>query len=424
MTQAEERKLFAANQAPAIAKQIGITGKASNLGPVSSRFVYFADDTRLLLVAGEHEEGHAQVALSIGISLAAHLGKSLTLCLPKRLHRPTLLRSPWLKDSARPELWVHDEAAVASQTRQLTREHAIQEMQRKAAKGDVQKDFTESSTALHLGDSVVSVTDWATTDPRLDPGHRKGERSWHFRGQRVLSLRRAAKNVHIRAGIHYSSEEKAPLMVEVSPANPLGAGGLAEVQRYVEAAIVERLKSRDSKISRPDEHWLQAVIRRDPELIGIEQPALREFPAWRPADNPKGFSRGFIDLLGLDGQGKIRIAEAKLAANNDPMFVLQGLDYYIWAQVYRAALGARLGAAKAAPVEIHYVIGLQPGAGAGLLSKAAPVAEALGDDIPWAVHLLTDWYDRDRASDSARGRKIGSQSFPMRQMPAPQEITS
>lgn len=424
MTQAEERKLFAANQAPAIAKQIGITGKASKLGRVSSRFVYFADDTRLLLVAGEHEGGHVQEALPIGISLAAHSGMSLVLALPETWHRPTLLRLPWLKKSARPELWVHDGAAAARRTRQLTREQAIQEMQRKAAKGDVHKDFTESSTALHLGDTVASVTDWATADPRLDPGHRKGERSWHFRGQRVLSLRRSSKKVvQIRAGIHFSEEDKAPHTVSVSAEEP-SDGGLAEICAAVEDAIEKRLGGEATTISRPDEHWLQAVIRRDPELIGIEQPALREFPAWRPADNPRGFSRGFIDLLGLDGQGKIRIAEAKLAANNDPMFVLQGLDYYIWAQVYREALGARLGAAKAAPVEIHYVVGLQPGAGAGLLSKAAPVAEALDDEIPWAVHLLTDWYDRDRASDSARGRKIGSQSFPMRQMPAPQEITS
>ncbi len=297
-------------------------------------------------------------------------------------------------------------------------------MQRKAAKGDLQKDFTDSSTALQLGDAVASLTDWATRDPRLDPGHRKGERSWHFRGQRVLSLRRSSKKVvQVRAGIHYSSEEKAPLMAEVSPANPLDAGRLAEVQRYVETATVERLKSSDSKISRPDEHWLQAVIRRDPELIGIEQPALREFPAWRPADNPRGFNRGFIDLLGLDGQGKIRIAEAKLAANNDPMFVLQGLDYYIWAQVYRAALGARLGAAKAAPVEIHYVIGLQPGTGAGLLSKAAPVAEALDEDVCWAVHLLTNWYDRDRAS-GAEQSVVRTQQFPLRQMPSPDKLAS
>ena len=80
------------------------------------------------------------------------------------------------------------------------------------------------------------------------------------------------------------------------------------------------------------------MLRRDPSLVGVESPALREVPAWRPAGAVDSFGRGFIDLLGLDGHGDIRIVEAKLAKSSDDMTLMQGIDYHVWAHAYRDAL--------------------------------------------------------------------------------------
>ena len=63
----------------------------------------------------------------------------------------------------------------------------------------------------------------------------------------------------------------------------------------------------------------QAVIRRDPAIAGVEQPALRALPAWRPRSNRQGVGRGYIDLAGLDGNGNVRIVETKLATNADDL---------------------------------------------------------------------------------------------------------
>jgi hypothetical protein len=42
----------------------------------------------------------------------------------------------------------------------------------------------------------------------------------------------------------------------------------------------------------------KAVILRNPTLVGVEQPALRELPAWRPTGEANEWGRGYIDLIG------------------------------------------------------------------------------------------------------------------------------
>lgn len=353
-----QKESFAAERAGRIADRIGIPNKAAGLGSVTSRFVYFQDDTRLLLVVGAQEAGYVQQALPIGLALAHQSGRRLVLALPASRQAPTMYRLPWLRDDARPKVWVHDGRGQVIQAQGVTRREAIESLCLKAAKGDLTEEFLRASTALHFGDksgAVLELADWATRDPRLDPAHRQSERAWHFRGQRVLSIRRSKGGLVVRGGIHYGDEDESPEPIAVTAASPLTPRQAAAVRDAVEKGIAVRLGEGRTKIGHADEHWLQSSIRRDPATVGIEQPALREFPAWRPSDTGKGFGRGYIDLLGLDGQGNIRIAEAKLAGNDDPMFVLQGLDYYIWAQAYRQPLGSRLGASGKAATEIHYL---------------------------------------------------------------------
>ena len=231
-----------------------------------------------------------------------------------------------------------------------------------------------------------------TRDHRLDHGHRKGERSWHFAGQRIVSIRPSSTGVAIAAGIHYSGTN-APTPLILRPGEALDDARLNEILHTIDDAIARR-RAGAPPIHRPDEHWLQAIIRRDPALVGVEQPAFREVPAWRPRDSGKEWGRGYIDLLGLSGHGDIRVVETKLADNADDLLVLQGLDYYVWARAYEQALRARLGASAKARFELHYVLGASGTTGKVKISPCTrPLVEALDTAaVRWRFQTVHDWF--------------------------------
>ncbi len=182
---------------------------------------------------------------------------------------------------------------------------------------------------------------------------------------------------------------------------------LAHVQQRVDQGVAARLTG---SFHKPDEHWLQAVIRRQPSLAGIEQPAIRELPAWRPAVGRRRWGRGYIDLVGVDPHGNVRIAETKLAANRDELLILQGVDYYIWAQAYAQVLRQRLGAPRRSQLVLHYLVGATP-AGKVHLSRFAPAqAEALS--FPWRFQTVTDWFHPPAAPGHATTRLLPSGELP------------
>ncbi|KRE41056.1 hypothetical protein ASG74_14415 [Knoellia sp. Soil729] len=155
----------------------------------------------------------------------------------------------------------------------------------------------------------------------------------------------------------------------------------------------ERLKGVAHKA---DEHWLQSVLRRHPEALGLEQPVLRELPAWRPGGSlgtgqttPRG--RGFVDLAGLDAAGTLLLVETKLGA--DDMLVLQGLDYLIWAEANRERLTTRLDARKSIPFEISYCVGGKKGGDPSWSRHAKAQLSALAPDLRWHVQEVTNWTD-------------------------------
>jgi hypothetical protein len=249
---------------------------------------------------------------------------------------------------------------------------------------------------VHLGvrsGAVYDLVEWATMEPLLDASHRQGERSWHCMGQKVLSIKVTTTGLAVTAGIHYSEPGKAPVPVAVGQGESLGPEQLAAIKRCVGEGIQARLTG-PSPVHRPDEHWLQAVIRRNPRLVGVEQPALREVPAWRPGGDgsPRSWGRGYIDLLGVDGHGDIRVVETKLASNPDDLLVCQGLDYYIWAQAYRQALIDRLGAPGHAAFEIHYVIGDTTRGKIHRSSYLPAQARNLDSAVRWRFQTIRKWF--------------------------------
>lgn len=399
---AERRAAFNSATAAELAQVLNLPPRITGKG-FSDRFAFFADDHRLAVVAGPQEEDYVELALAYAVR-HAH-SRSTVLVLPEAHVNATAQRIPWLRPAARPSMFVHRNGRARPQPERSQSETIAAIVSRL---GDIspEAELTDAMMPLHLGDTsdgVWELVEQVTRDRRLDHGHRRGERSWHFAGQRVLSIRKSTEGVVVTAGIHYSGL-KAPTPVVVAPGDHLSGEQVSQVIGAIEQAIEER-RSGTPPIHRPDEHWLQAIIRRDPCLVGVEQPALRELPAWRPRDTPREWGRGYIDLLGLDGHGDIRIVETKLADNADDLLVLQGLDYFVWARAYEQALRERLGAAKNARLELHYVLGASGKSGKVKVSPCTkPLADALDPTVVrWRFQTVHNWFqppDHVEAVDS------------------------
>ena len=398
---AERRAAFNSETAAELAQELNLPSRVTGKG-FSDRFAFFADDHCLAVVAGPQEEDEVELALAYAVRHAQ--GRSTVLVLPEAHVNATAQRIPWLRPAARPSLFVHRDGKAVPEPERSQAE-TVEAVVSRLGNISPETELADAMVPLHLGDTdgVWELVERVTRDPRLDHGHRRGERSWHFAGQRVLSIRKSTEGIVVTPGIHYSGP-KAPTPVVLAPGDHLSGEQVGQVVGAIEQAIAER-RSGAPPIHRPDEHWLQAIIRRDPSLVGVEQPALREVPAWRPRDTTKEWGRGYIDLLGLDGHGDLRIVETKLADNADDLLVLQGLDYFVWAKAYEQALRERLGAAKNARLELHYVLGASGKTGKVKVSSCTkPLADALDPTVVrWRFQTVHNWFqppDHVEAVDS------------------------
>lgn len=356
---------------------------------VSSLFAYFVDDERLLIVAGDSTGTDAGLALAYGLTWRGD--RKLVLALPENRAFATTQRAAWFSTDARPEVFLHDGAQVLDQAI-VDQVSAVNELRALIPHGDTpEAELRKSFTPLHLGEGTGSVgrlTEWASSDRRLDPAHRQSYRAWHYMGQSVLEITRRA-GVRVRAGIN--EKGATATTVDVKPGQAMSDAEFALCITAVEQAIEAR---KSGKYRKPDEHWLQAVLRAAPRLAGVEQPALREVPGWRPpSDAGDGLIRGYLDVLGLDGDGDIQVVETKLAANDDKMLIFQGLDYYTWARAYDVALRHRLGAADSAQVKLCYLIGSTSDAVVKVSPYAQAQVNALDPSVPATFVAITNWFE-------------------------------
>lgn len=388
----EHRARFAAEQAPALIEQLGIGRRWAPRPASSKRFACFESANHVALVASEREGKGVDLALAYGLSDRGD--KRLVLVLPSGWEHPTLQRAAWLRPREQPEVFAHHDGQVLN--REIpTRDGARQKVEQDAPQVESPADdLRMASTPVHYGsrtELVDALVQELTEDRRLDPGHRKGERGWHYAGQRVLSITGTSDGLRVRAGIHTKASDAASIQVTVGKGAGLTARQLEGIRGAIDSAIEQRGPGRRYP---PDEHWLQATIRRDPSMVGIEHPGLREVPAWRPKGGAgRQWTRGFIDLLGLDGHGDIQIVETKLARNLDPLFVLQGLDYYAWAKAFEEPLRPKLSAPKKARLRIRYVVGVD-GAGQDgeVVSRFAEAqARAIDASVPWRFMTVRGW---------------------------------
>ena len=388
-----ERTRFNRDDAPILAIQAGFVERDRP----SDRFAYFSTDDRLCMVAGAQERNEVGLALAYGMTRRGD--KALTLILPESHTLSTLQRAPWIREEVGLEIWSHRELQ-AKRSVERSRQDTIDEHSvNLKANQSPGTQFTKDATPAHLGDrskSVFALVEWASKDPRLDPGHRQSERSWHCMGQKVLSFKWNASQVKVWAGIHDAALLDHPTAV-LDNGDTLNGATLDDVKAAVEEGIRQRLAG---QFRRPDEHWMQAVVRQLPSIVGVEQPALRELPVWRPKASDlsesswtKKWGRGYIDIAGLDGHGNLRIVEIKRADNDDPLLVLQGLDYYIWSLALENTLTERLGASAKSKTELHFVVGDSE---VGVIKHSpytAPLAQNLHPSVPWQFQTIRHWFN-------------------------------
>jgi hypothetical protein len=381
-TAAAQRRIFADTLADLLAAQAGVD--ISTRVPVNRatlpRFVRYQDKDSLTLVVGEQEAGSVDTALAVG--LGERNQRTLRLVLPRGWHEPTQHRWAWLRDDLPLEVWSHDgekSAAPEQRPTRLTTQTLV---------------ASEEDPLLHLGNRTPWVEDlmlWAGEQSDLDASHRRDVRAWQCRGQRVLRISRTGTGLSVVAGIDWGAA--APHQPAVSLA--LDAPMSADDETAVRNAVLEGMQQRLNGVAhKADEHWLQAVLRRHPRHLGLEQPVLRELPAWRPsgsagAKQKTARGRGFVDLVGLDANGSLLLVETKLGA--DHMLVLQGLDYRIWAEANRARLTKRLDCRTDVPLEISYCVGGKKGATPTWSSYTAAQLDALAPDLRWHIQEVTKW---------------------------------
>jgi hypothetical protein len=360
----------------------------------SRLFSYFGDADRLAIVVGD-QVNDVDWALVYGLSESGK--RRLHLVLPSDRAFATRQRAPWLTDSARPVIWLHANGYIERAGERSRRDtvDAVNQWAKERSNGSGPKaELAQASTPAYLGRAgarITALVEWATADPQLDASHVSGTRSWHCVGQKVLSIEHGHGTLRICAGIHDGRRAKNPDLV-LTADESLTELELSELIAGVEAGMQARLAP-TGVYHKPDEHWLQSVLRRNPSLVGVETPALREVPAWRPAGTDGHFGRGYLDLLGLDGQGDIRLVEAKLAKSTDDQTLLQGLDYHVWATAYRTAIADKLSAPRKAQLRLHYAIGTVGGDKRLLPPRIAKYANALDTRaVPYQFHRVSGWH--------------------------------
>lgn len=333
---------------------------------------WFIDDDVLAVVGGPHEN-QPGIDLLLAYGLAWAQDRDLWLILPEGRHAPTLARLPWIDPHVR-LLTFNDADPV---------EQAI------PPRATVLKSLGDPLTkGLHnLKKRDVWVADlvaWLEDPARgLVEASRGSYRAWHIEGRQILRIERTRSGLRIVGGVNYSKpvgDQRPPVKTDIT--GPLTTVDLGALQAAVEWAIARRLDGSDDTHL---EHRLQSRLK--PAHLQLDQ-WDRERPAVRA-----GGALGFVDFLGVDTKGRVHVVETKIGP--DPMLVLQGLDYWIWATAHRKTLSEHFERQVTA-VAIDYVVAPKSGKKKALSPYTKAIATALDGGVSWRFWTVGgDWATGD-----------------------------
>lgn len=348
-------------------------------GALSTLFHWFADESRLCVVAAEASMKPA--VSDVGFSHAlGHLGdRDLIVVFPEAGAQAVSHRLPFLDVPA--TCWRLAPFGVERLEPLRPADVFALDLYRGLRGGE-----HDVSKGVEL---VAPLLEWLGQRPGVVVDDRKSYRTWQYKGRQVLTLRMAAENeVELVAGVNYSDPKPGlapPTVLRLAAA--ITEQQLSEVQ----AAIDFACKGRDSGDDKANaEHLLQERLRTAWKPLGLRAAPLREVPVRRP------IGYGYIDLVGAGVDGRIHVIETKLGPFD--RLVVQGLDYWIWANVNRAGLAELLELPADAGIEVDYVVA-EKTSGHGLVgSYTSGQAEALQGAIRWRFTTIRDWSGASAAS--------------------------
>lgn len=362
---------------------------------LTSRALWFEGGGAVAAVTGHRPSVLADVDLALAYGLFHAKGRRLVLVVPSGSERSLLARCPWLRPE--PEVWTFDLASVAGEpgvrparsvldapdgvlSRYLNEWGYTAEAESPAS--DYWRTFLGASAPW-----LEPLLDWAGEDPDLAPAHRANYLAWHCCGTKVLSVSKSKNgSLRVTAGVHRSADPPRPVELQ-------GPIGRADIHRLIGAAATGAATLLDGDDGGRREHRLQAVMASmKPRPLGLTDYLRREYPAWRPYPNPRG--RSFIDFLGGGEDGNLHVVETKIG--DDPMLVIQGLDYWVWAMANRTRLARRFDLGDHPRVVIDFV-GARPSAAKPPFGPyTSAQAASLAPEVEFAFHEITRWKDSDK----------------------------
>lgn len=372
MSTVPQRRLdFSSTVSDGLAIQLGeavASRRQADKGGWTKRAVWYVEDDAVTAVVGEQEQKNVDDVLGFGLLKAGT--KTLRLVLPETFAGPSLIRAAWFDHPV--EVFTHASGTVSGPVN-LSRDRTI------AIAGDPEKKAPLSLPGV--GVQLRALVDWAAEHPLLEAAHRADVRAWSHTGQRVLEIR-GRKSPRVSVGIDAKTQPASSFTAKEIEQQ----AGITAVKALVEDGIDQ---ARSKTFQEAEEHHLQARLRDHPGSLRLEHPVLREVPAFRPKGNVGERGRGFIDLLGLDGLGDIVVVETKLGG--DHMLVLQGLDYWIWANKNVDWLRERLNASADAQVKILYAVAGKKGAAPSISEYAKCQLGLLSDQVKRSVVMVEQW---------------------------------
>lgn len=189
-TVAVARKNFNDGRATEIAHALGLPPRTRGR-QFSNRFAFFGDDERFAVIAGPQETGDIELALAHAVRWAGQ--RPITLVLPDDFHYATAHRIPWLRPEKRPTLYLRRPDGSIRPAEERTRDDTVNALVARLGGATPEEDLADSIAPLDLraeSELVAELVEALTRDRRLDAGHRRSGRSWHYAGQRVLTIQR------------------------------------------------------------------------------------------------------------------------------------------------------------------------------------------------------------------------------------------
>jgi hypothetical protein len=356
------------------------------------------DDALTVVVCGCEGWRHIENALAYGIAHAD--ARALHLLLPAWPSTPTcdpvratVVRAAFLDLPVR--VWTHDGTHV----------RPVEPMDRAAALCYMREDPLAIGTfdTSFIPPRVQQLADLRDPHRALSVVSRRSYWTLRCQGLIVLKVHRTGTKVTIKAGVQYGQENgraKLPATYELTDRD-LTDQEDNDIRRRVAQAVTDKLAGHPPGYL---EHWLQSTLARHPDQVGWSRRGLQgEFPARRA-----GYGRGYVDFLRLDDTGTLHIVETKIG--HDEMLILQGLDYWIWANANQDSIESYFRSIGENPdggirhIVIDYVLGATDGQATPTeqplpkqISPYSPAQlEALTKDIDWETHLLAQWNTHDQ----------------------------